>query len=97
MKYTVVRDIAFSSPAAGLVSKYVAKVVESDVPPQIGYIINDTAWHRNDLPKVECIEIDADSGDCVVRLEQKAVGSAQDVERFFQMVLQHTGWKDWLR
>lgn len=96
-KYTVVRDIAYHSNESGLVSKYVAKVVESDVPPQVGYGIDDSAWHRNDVPKVESVEIDTASGVCTVRLEQMKVGSAQDVERAFRTVLQHPSWKDWLK
>lgn len=97
MKYTAVRLIHFSSNETGLVSKYVAKEIESDIPPQLGYRIDDSAWHRNDQPRIEDVEIDAGSGACTVQLEPIEAKSEEAVHRTFDMVLQHTGWKDWLK
>jgi hypothetical protein len=97
MKYTAVRLIHFRSEETGLVSKYVAKEIESEIPPQVGYLIDDSAWPRDDRPKIEEVEIDASSGACTVQLEPIEAGNAQAVESFFDTVLQHDGWKDWLK
>lgn len=97
MKYTAVRLIHFHSKDTGLVSKYVAKEIESDVPPQLGYVIDDSAWHRNDRPTIKEVEIDAGSGACTVHLESIKADSAKAVERAFDTVLHHDGWKDWLK
>lgn len=95
MKYTAVRRIYFHSADAGLVAKDVAKVIESEVPPLIGYRIDDSAWHRNDQPKIEDVEIDASTGLCTVQLEPKNVGSAEAVQQLFEVILAHEGWKEW--
>ncbi|WP_456017506.1 hypothetical protein [Pseudomonas fluorescens] len=95
MKYTAVRRIYFHSAEAGLVAKDVAKEIESEVPPQLGYRIDDLAWHRNDQPKIEDVEIDASSGGCTVQLEPIKAGSAEAVGRTFDMILNHEGWKEW--
>ncbi len=95
MKYTAVRRIYFHSDEAGLVAKDVAKEIVSEVPPQLGYRIDDSAWHRNDRPKIEDVEIDAESGACTVQLEPMDAGSAESVERNFDTILKHDGWKEW--
>lgn len=97
MKYTAVRLISFHSSATGLVSKYVAKEIDSEVPPQVGYVIDDSAWHRNDRPKIEEIEINAETGACTVHLERIQANSEDLVHRAFETVLHHPGWKDWLK
>ncbi|HDS1721767.1 hypothetical protein NPS53_09660 [Pseudomonas putida] len=97
MKYTAVRLIHFHSPETGLVSKYVAKEIVSEIPPQLGYVVDDTAWHRDDRPKIEEVEIEASSGACTVQLEPIAAKSAEAVDRAFDVVLSHDGWKDWLK
>lgn len=97
MKYTAYRIIHFHSKETGLVSKYVAKEIESEIPPQTGYVIDDSAWGRKDRPKIEEVEIDAESGACTVQLESLEVGSADAVESVFNMVLSHERWKDWLK
>ncbi|WP_374424652.1 hypothetical protein [Chromobacterium sp.] len=96
MKFTLVRNIYFHSPSTGLVTKYVSKDVESEVAPQVGFEFEDSAWHRNDLIKAESISIDAASGKCTVTLNPLEVKAASDVEKFFNLVVQHHGWKDWL-
>lgn len=96
MRYTLVRIIAFHSPGFGLTSKYVAKDVESEVPPQVGYEFEDSAWHRNDPIKAESISIDAQTGKCTVHLNPKQVEAASDVERFYDIAVQYHGWRNWL-
>lgn len=95
MKYTAVRIIHFHSDETGLVSKHVAKEIVSEIPPQKGYVIDDSAWGRNDQPEIEKIEIDASSGACTVYLESLEVGNAEAVDRAFKTVLSHERWKDW--
>lgn len=95
MKFTLVRQIYFHSPETGLVSKYVSKDVNSEVSPQIGYEFEDSAWHRNDPIKSEAISINSETGKCTVSLNPKLVGIASDVDRFYEVVVKHHGWKDW--
>jgi hypothetical protein len=95
MKYTAVRRIYFHSAEAGLVAKDVAKEIESQVPPQIGYRIDDSAWLRNDQPKIEDVEIHASTGACTVQLESKKMASAEAVQQLFEVILSHDGWKEW--
>lgn len=96
MKFTLVRCIHFHSPNTGLVSKYVSKEIESEIPPQVGFEFEDSAWHRNDPVKAESISIDSETGKCTVQLNTKEVGTASDVEKFFNVAVQHHGWRDWL-
>lgn len=96
MKFTLVRNIHFHSQSAGLVAKYVSKDVESDVPPQIGFEFEDSAWHRNDPIRAESISIDSDTGKCTVTLNSLGVDAESDVEKLFNVAVQHHGWKDWL-
>jgi len=95
MKYTAVRRIYFQSPEAGLVAKDVAKVIDAEIPPIVGHHIDDSAWSRNDRPKIEDVEIDAKSGACTVQLEPMKVVNAQAVGKAFDTVLTHEGWSDW--
>lgn len=95
MKFTLVRQIYFHSEEAGLVSKYVAKDVESDVTPQVGFDFEDSAWHRNDPIKAESISIDSETGKCTVMLNSKKVGAESDVDKFYDLVVQHHGWRNW--
>lgn len=97
MQFTLIRRISFHSPAAGLVTKIVAKDIESNIPPQMGYEYEDSAWHRNDHPKVESVVINTESGICVVELSPMITEQAEYVETAFQTVLKHPGWRDWLR
>ena len=96
MKFTLVRRIHFHSANTGLVSKYVAKDVESEVSPQVGFDVEDSAWHRNDHTKIESISIDSETGQCTVNLNSKEVGAASDVESIFNIAVQHHGWRNWL-
>lgn len=96
MKFTLIRRIYFSSAQTGLVAKIVAKDMESDIPPQIGYEYEDSAWSRNDHPKVESVVVNTESGDCIVELEPLPTGDADGVARAFSTILHHPGWKDWL-
>ncbi len=93
MNYTLRRRVYFQSAEAGLVAKDVSKVIESEVPPQIGYQYEDTAWHRNDIPKAESVLI-TESGSCIVELETLQVGSAAAVEQLYQQALKPNGWLD---
>lgn len=95
MKFTIIRRIYFSSPQAGFYSKVVARPFESDIPPQIGYQYEDSAWYRNDHPKVESVVINIKSGKCVVELEPIAVDCIEIVNRVVNKILQHEGWQDW--
>lgn len=96
MKFTLVRKIYFHSPSTGLVSKYVAKDVESEISPQAGFDFEDSAWHRDDTTKAESISIDSETGKCTVTLNRKEVGTQSDVEKFYNLVVQHHGWRNWL-
>lgn len=95
MRFTLVRQIYFHSREAGLVSKYVAKDVNSEASPQIGYEFEDSAWHRNDPIKAESISIDSETGKCTVTLNSKLVEIASDVDRYYEIAVKHHGWKDW--
>lgn len=95
MKFTLVRNIYFHSPQAGLVSKFVSKEVESEISPQIGFEFEDSAWHRNDQIKAESINIDSETGQCIVYLNPKKVEVESDVQRLFDIAVQYHGWKDW--
>ncbi|MEL4893104.1 hypothetical protein PQU63_11180 [Xanthomonas protegens] len=96
MKFTLVRNIYFNSQSTGLVSKYVAKDVESEVSPQVGFEFEDSAWHRDDPIRAESISIDSDTGKCTVTLNSRELGAASDVEKLFKVAVQLHGWKDWL-
>jgi hypothetical protein len=96
MKFTLVRNIHFHSPSTGLVSKFVSKEVESEIPPHVGFEFEDSAWHRNDPIKAESISIDSETGKCTVHLNTKEVGAASDVEKLYAVAVQHHGWKNWL-
>lgn len=96
MKFTLVRNIYFHSHDTGVVSKYVAKDVESEIAPQVGFDFEDSAWHRNDPIKAESISIDSKTGKCTVTLNSKEVGAASDVEKLYDLVVQHHGWRNWL-
>lgn len=96
MKFTLVRNIYFHSPSIGLVAKYVAKDIESEVAPQVGFEFEDSAWHRDDPIRAESISIDSETGKCTVTLNSREVGVASDVERLYNVAVQHHGWKDWL-
>lgn len=95
MKFTLVRNIYFHSPNTGLVSKYVSKEVDSEITPQIGFEFEDSAWHRNDPIKAESISIDSETGKCTVNLNPKEVGAESDVEKIYNVAVQHHGWKNW--
>ncbi|HAS25475.1 hypothetical protein AB4320_23560 [Vibrio splendidus] len=97
MKYTLVRNIYFHSPDAGLVSKYVSKEVESDVNPLVGFEFEDSAWHRNDSTIAENISIDTETGKCTVNLNSLDVGSKSDVQKIFDIAVNYHGWSDWLK
>lgn len=91
MKYTLRRRVYFHSDEAGLVTKDVSKVIESEVPPQVGYEFEDTAFGRNDNPKAEKVLI-TESGDCIVELEPLKAGTAEAVEKQYQHALKPNGW-----
>lgn len=95
MKFTLVRNIYFHSSSTGLVARYVAKDVESEVPPQVGFEFEDSAWHRDDPIRAESISIDSATGKCTVTLNSREVGAASDVEKLFNVAVQYHGWKDW--
>lgn len=97
MQYTLIRSIYFQSPGTGLVKKIVAKDIESDIPPMVGYQYEDSAWHRDDLPKAESVVINTNSRICTVELAPVLVEKAEYVEKMFKVVLSHEGWRDWLR
>lgn len=96
MKFTLVRNIYCQSPKTGLVSKFVSKEVESEVPPQIGYEFEDSAWHRKDPIKAESISIDVETGKCIVNLNSKEVSAEVEVEKIYDIAVQHHGWENWL-
>ena len=93
MKFTIVRNIFFHSPNTGLVARHVCKEVNSEVAPQIGFEFEDSAWHRKDPIRAESISIDAATGNCTVTLNPKEVGDAAEVEKVYQLVVQHHEWK----
>lgn len=97
MKFTLIRRIHFHSPQTGLVSEIIAKDLVSDIPPQVGYEYEDSAWSRNDHPKVESVVVNTETGDCIVELEPLKAGDAEGVGRVFNVIVQHHGWRNWLK
>ncbi len=93
MKYTLRRRVYFHSNEAGLVAKDVSKVMESEVPPKVGYQFEDRGFGRNDIPKAESVTI-TESGECNVELDPLKVGNAEAVERYFQTALKPNGWTE---
>lgn len=91
MKYTLRRRVYFHSNEAGLVTKDVSKVTESEVPPQVGYQFEDRAFSRNDIPKAEAVYV-TETGECIVELEPLEAGNAEAVEKYYQNALKPNGW-----
>jgi hypothetical protein len=96
VRFTLVRQIHFHSPNAGSVTKSVSKEIESEITPQVGFVFEDSAWHRNDETKAESISIESSTGACTVYLNSKEVADAASVETIFNTSVQHHEWKDWL-
>ncbi|VVN41379.1 hypothetical protein PS664_05441 [Pseudomonas fluorescens] len=93
MKFTLLRNIHFHSPEAGLVAQQVAKDVESDIPPQVGYEYEESAWHRNDRPKVQSVLVNVDEGFCIVELDSMEVQTPEAVKAKVEVILAHPGWR----
>jgi hypothetical protein len=93
MKVRLERNIHHHSPETGLTSKIVFKDYEWDILPIIGATIDDSAWHRNDIPKIENINIIAEEANIYyVELTSKKVDEASHVNKLVDVVKLH-GWK----
>ena len=93
MKVRLARNIYHHSSETGLTSKTVFKDYEWDILPIIGATIDDSAWHRNDIPKIENINIITDEGNIYyVELTAKKVDDASYVNKIVDIVKLHE-WK----
>ena len=93
MKVILQRTIYFQSRETGLLNSMVSKECNWTIPPVIGAIVDDDAWHRNDVTKIENIVIPADEGDAYyVELNSFSVGSALSVNKQAEIAKSH-GWK----
>lgn len=86
------RNIYFSAPGEGLTAKTIYKNFDG-VAPVKGAILDDTAWHRNDVVKIEEIYINTEEpGHYHVELTPKKMEIASDVNRYAEMTKSH-GWR----
>lgn len=92
MKVILRRNIFFHSASTGLISKVVFKVYNWEVPPVIGATVDDSAWHRNDITKIESIFIEADIGDAYyVDLNPLIVENPSLINKYVEIAESH----DW--
>ncbi len=92
MKVRLTRNIHHHSAETGLTSRTVYKEYEWAILPIIGATIDDSAWHRDDIPKIENINIIADEADLYyVELTSKKVDEASYVDKIVDIIKLH-GW-----
>ncbi|MCH7291007.1 hypothetical protein MMP65_05970 [Acinetobacter sp. ANC 3926] len=92
MRVKLSRTIHFHSDQDGFVSNIVFKEYDG-VAPVIGAELDDSAWHRNDLVKIEKININTDEPDhYYVELTSKEVNSKEQVQKYVEIAALH-GWK----
>lgn len=94
MIFTLILNIYSHSENEGIISKTVFKEVETDVPPQVGYTIEDTLWNRNEKVKIGSVVINSDDGKCFVNLTAAKKTNKSHVEKFYNLAIQHHDWKD---
>lgn len=81
------------TPDTGLTSKIVYKDYDWEIPPVIGAIVYDSAWHRKDPTTIEVINITSDEGDSYyVELNPRKLENLNDLEKLVEIVEVH-GWK----
>ena len=94
MNVRLTRNIYHHSPNTGLTSITVFKDYKWDVPPVIGAIVDDSAWHRNDTTHIESININAEEGDLYyVELNSREVEEVEHVKKLVETSMLH-GWED---
>lgn len=94
MKVRLTRNIHHHSPATGSTSKIVFKDYQWELPPVIGATVDDSAWSRNDITKIEAINITADEGDLYfVELNSREVEELSHVKKLVDTSKLH-GWDD---
>ena len=92
MKVRLTRNIHHHTPETGLTYKVLFKDYEWDIPPVIGATIDDTAWHRNDITKIENINIISEEADFYyVELTAKEVDDLNIIDKFVYIAKLH-GW-----
>ena len=92
MKVRLTRNIHHHTPETGLTYKVLFKDYELDIPPVIGATIDDTAWHRNDITKIENINIISEEADFYyVELTAKEVDDLNSIDKFVYIAKLH-GW-----
>ena len=95
MKIRLTRNIYYSAPGEGLTSSMVYKDYDWELVPILGAVVDDSAWHRNDITKIESININAEEGNIYyVELNPKEVGVITDVKRYVEIV-KHHGWNEY--
>ncbi|AXX96068.1 hypothetical protein [Arcobacter ellisii] len=93
MKVILRRTIYCHSQERGLISNCVFKEYNWKISPVIGAIVDDTAWHRNDITKIEEIIIHAEDGDAYyVNLNPLCVDSESSVNKYVEIAKSHY-WK----
>ena len=91
MSVILSRTIHFHSPQDGFISNTITKSYEG-VAPIVGAELEDSAWHRNDIVKIETIYINTDQPNhYYVELTSKKVESKDQVQRYVEMA-KHHGW-----
>lgn len=91
MRVKLSRNIHFHSHQDGFVSKTILKEYEG-VAPIVGAVLDDSAWGRHDIVKIETIYINTDEPDCYyVELTDKEVDSKERVQSYVEMAKHH----DW--
>jgi len=93
MKVRLTRKIYHHPPETGLTRKIFFKDYEWDIPPVIGATIDDPVWHRNDITKVEEINIISEEADIYhVELTARKVDNLNDIDKFVDIAKLH-GWE----
>lgn len=93
MKVRLTRNIYHHTPENGLTSKIFFKDYEWDIAPVIGATIDDSVWHRDDITKIENINIISEEADYYhVELTAKEVDGLNIIDEFVDIAKSH-GWK----
>ena len=93
MKVRLTRNIHHNNSETGLTSKTVFKDYEWNIPPVLGATIDDVAWHRSDIVKIENINITPEYADCYeIELTNMKVNRVNQVNEQVDIVKKH-GWE----
>ena len=93
MKVRLTRNIYHHTPKTGLTSKIFFKDYEWNIPPVIGATIDDSVWDRNDITKIENINIIAEEANHYdVELTAREVDDLNVIDKFVDIAKSH-GWE----